>query len=96
MGGGGIYIQGSEVSFSRVDISKCVASTGGGGVRVTDASLVTFTDSSIVGCGATEGGGLDVGDGSTVVFILGEISRNIVGHQGGGVYIRDAMSSAPQ
>ena len=94
MGGGGIYIQGSEVSFSRVDISKCVASTGGGGVRVTDASSVTFTDSSIVGCGATEGGGLDVGDGSTVVFVFGEISRNIVGHQGGGVYIRDAISSA--
>ena len=89
--GGGVYLEGGNVTINNGTIDKNRSSDSGGGVYVSDGSF-TMTDGDIIdNYAATNGGGVAVAsataDAVTVNIEGGSITGNSCGRYGGGLSV---------
>ena len=101
--GGGVEVidgravfRGVSLSSNTTGVSLTAAPGNGGGLHVTgNQTVVTFSDSSVVGnSAANQGGGLWNQTGSTLILDDNtRITQNSVQGQGGGVYNRGILSA---
>ncbi|MBR5427506.1 MAG: InlB B-repeat-containing protein [Clostridia bacterium] len=96
--GGGVYVSGSNASFSMMDgtsITNNSAKNGGGLAQDSTGCLSVFSGSISNNTAANNGGGIWYGGGSGAALNLlgGEISGNTAGNDGGGVYANRSVFS---
>lgn len=83
--GGGICVNGGELTLSNVTVTGN-RSGNGGGIRVMRGTL-TMQDSIVTYNTATSGGGIYVDYAGTLYMSGGSIANNTASNSGGGIYV---------
>ncbi len=96
--GGGVYVSGSNASFSMMDgtsVTNNSAKNGGGLAQDSTGCISVFSGSICNNTAENNGGGVWYGGGSGAALNLlgGEISGNTAGNDGGGVYANRSVFS---
>lgn len=87
-GGGGLYINKTEITLDNciIENNTCTGTTGGGGVYLTGAAAVTMNSCTVTANTATaNGGGVFIATGGSLTMNFCTISHNTAAIKGGAV-----------
>ncbi|KAK3270097.1 hypothetical protein CYMTET_21490, partial [Cymbomonas tetramitiformis] len=90
---GGLFLARSTVRLARVEVERCSADGGGGGVYAGSGSQGWMRDTSVVGCN-TEGlgGAVQADQGSLLALINSNFTSNTADARGGAVSGSDSSN----